>query len=99
MLSLSRSVSSVLIQSLVISKVSCVPGRKTEAIRDLRLKFEVAAARGMVDAIIVGGIAFFSSLGVLGYDNILLNIKISCVSSFSIAGLTFFNEMRLLMKK
>lgn len=47
-----------------------------------------------IDTIIVGGIAFFSSMVAIGYDDLLTNAKIAFISSAVTAGLTFFTEMR-----
>lgn len=57
-----------------------------------RLKYILL--KSFIDAFVVGGISFFSLMVVLGYDNILLNIKIATMSSIITSGLTFFTELR-----
>lgn len=53
-----------------------------------------AAIYSFVDTIIVGGIAFFSSIAAIGYDDLLMNVKIAFISSVVTAGLSFFTGMR-----
>lgn len=53
-----------------------------------------AAIYSFIDTVLVGGIVFFSSMVATGYDNLLVNVKISLISSVITAGLTFFTEMR-----
>ncbi len=64
----------------------------------LLLRFKRAAMYSFVDAILVGGVTFFSSMAVSGYDNLLMSIKIALISSVVTAGLTFFTEMRYKIK-
>ena len=69
------------------------------AIHSLKCKFQIAAIRAGLDSFIVGGISFFASLIAIGYDDFSLNLKLSFISSVSMAGLCFFNELKNLMKK
>ncbi len=57
-------------------------------------KLKYILLKSFIDAIVVGGISFFSSITVLGYDNILLNLKLVTISSIVTSGLTFFTELR-----
>ncbi len=57
-------------------------------------KLKYILLRSFIDSIVVGGIAFFSSMTVLGYDDILLNLKLATVSSIITSGLTFFTELK-----
>ncbi len=98
MLRLSESVTPLIIQRLIIAQVISGGGRKTEALHTLRLRLEVAAARAAVDAFIVGGISFFASLGALGFENLMLNIKLSTFSACTMCGLAFFNELKSQIK-
>jgi hypothetical protein len=93
MLKLSDSFSSVIIQYLVIAKAAKTKD-KTRTLHDFGTKVRIATAISMVDASLVLGVSFFSSLIALGYDNLLLNIKISLFSAFTIASLCFFTEMK-----
>lgn len=97
MLCLSESLIPLIIQRLIIAQVSSSGGRMSEAFRTLKLRFEVATSRAIVDSFIVGGITFFSSMIAIGYGDIMVNIKISLSSSIMLGGLTFFNSLRTLV--
>lgn len=62
--------------------------------KDFIKKVKKAVIYSLIDMIIVGGIAFFSSMVAIGYNDLLMNIKIAFFSSIVTAGLTFFTEMR-----
>ncbi len=89
----------LIIQRLIIARVSSGGGRKVEVLHTLRLRLEVAAARAAVDAFIVGGISFFASFGALGFDNPILNIKLCLFSACTMCGLAFFNELKVQMRR
>ncbi len=99
MLRLSESLVPLIIQRLVIVQIMGGKPSRNDMIHSLRLRLEVASARAVVDSFIVGGISFFASLIALGHADILINFKISCFSSFTMAGLTFFNELKIHMKQ
>ncbi len=99
MLRLSESITPLIIQRLIIAQVSSSGGRNTEVLHTLRLRLEVSVARSFIDAIIVSGISFFSSMIVLGYADILMNIKISFFSCVVMGGMSFFNELKSQMKQ
>lgn len=98
MLKLSESFSSTLIQYLIISKVSRSNG-KARSLFNFWTGVRIAVTVSLVDAIIIGGISFFSSMIVLGYENILLNIKISLFSAMMLGGLTLFNTLKSRISK
>lgn len=62
--------------------------------REFFRKIKKAVIYSLIDTIIVGGIAFFSSMIAIGYDDLLVNIKIAFISSVVTAGLAFFTEMK-----
>ncbi len=95
---MSVSFASTIIKYLIISKVSR-SNEKTRALHDLGTTVRVAVAVAFVDSIIIFGITLFSSLIALGYSNLLINIKLSLFSAVTIAGLTFFNELKSKMKE
>lgn len=98
MLRLSDSLTVFVVQHLIIARVSSNPVRKTDALRTMRLRLEVASVKALADAFIVGGISFFASLAALGYGDLIVNIRISLFSSITMAGLAFFNELRSKMR-
>jgi len=98
MLRLSESLVPLIIQRLIIAQIVSSKSGRSEVIHSLRLKLEIAAARAAVDSFIVGGISFFASLVALGYQTPLINIKLSLFSAFTMAGLAFFNELKVQMK-
>lgn len=63
-------------------------------IQEFFKRVKKAAIYSSIDTVIVGGIAFFSSIVAIGYDDLLTNVKISFISSVVTAGLAFFTEMR-----
>jgi len=65
-----------------------------EKIKSLLKKYKKAASHSLVDTITVGGITFFSSMIAVGTDNLLLNIKMSFISSIMAAGLSLFTNIR-----
>lgn len=91
MLQLTDNTIETMLKHLVIMRVD---GNKKEhkIINIDKLKYILL--RSFIDAIIVGGISFFSSMIALGYSDILLNIKISVVSSIVTSGLTLFTELK-----
>ncbi len=100
MLRLSESLTPLIIQRLIIARVSSSGGgRKIEVLHTLRVRFEVAAARAVVDSFIVGGISFFASLVSLGHVDLFINLKVSLFSAVTMAGLTFFTELKKQMKQ
>ena len=99
MLRLSESITPLIIQRLIIVQVSSGKASKTEILHNLRLRLEIAAARAIIDALIVAGISFFASLAALGYGDLALNVRLSFFSAVTIAGLTFFNELKIQMSR
>jgi len=91
MLQLTDSTIEVVLKHLIIMKVT-ENNKEHKLIHINRLKYILL--RSSIDAFIVGGISFFSSMIVLGYDNILLNIKVAAISSTVTSGLTFFTELK-----
>jgi len=91
MLQLTDNTIETMLKHLVIMRVD---GNKKEhkIINIDKLKYILL--RSFIDAIVVGGISFFSSMIALGYSDILLNIKISVVSSIVTSGLTLFTELK-----
>lgn len=63
-------------------------------IQDFFKHIKRATIHSFADTICVGGIAFFSSLAAIGYNDLIVNIKIAFISSIVTAGLSFFTEMR-----
>lgn len=51
-------------------------------------------AKAMADAIIVGGIVFFSTLASIGIQNMNENLYTALLSSSIASGLSFFTEIR-----
>ena len=51
-------------------------------------------AKAIADAVVVGGIVFFSTLASSGYHNLNENIYTSLISSTVASGLSFFTEIR-----
>ncbi len=99
MLRLSELIVPLIIHRLIITRVSSGKASRTEVFHTLRLRFEVAASKAVVDSLIVFGISFFSSFIALGYDNPMVNIKLSLFSAFTMSGLTFFSELKAQMRK
>jgi len=98
MLKTGDRLTSSFIQYLIIMQAS----RRSDTVRafqSIRCKFQIAAIRAGLDSFIVGGISFFASLIAIGYDDFALNLRLSFISSFAMAGLCFFNELKNLMKK
>lgn len=63
-------------------------------LQDFFRHIKSAAIHSFVDTIFVGGITFFSSLAAIGYNDLIVNIKIAFFSSVVTAGLSFFTEMK-----
>lgn len=100
MLNLSNSLTPILIQRLIIAQVQMgneATGKRTEILKSLRTRLEIAFARAAVDGLIVSGISFFASLIALGYGDLALNIRISFFASVTMGGLSFFSEMKRYM--
>lgn len=93
MLKLSECFSSVIIQNLIVMRISKYR-HPSEKVVSIRTKFQIAAVNAVMDAFIVGGISFFASLAALGYSNLLVNIEVCLYSSVTMAGLAFFNDMK-----
>ncbi len=55
--------------------------------------------KAVADAIIVGGIVFFSTLASIGYQNINENIYTALLSSTVASGLSFFTELKKTEKR
>lgn len=91
MLQLTDNTIEIILKHLIIMKVDSNK-KEHKLIHINKLKYILLKAS--IDAIIVGGIAFFSSMTVLGYDNILINFKFMAVSSMFTSGLTFFTELK-----
>lgn len=99
MLRLSESIVPLIIQRLIIAQVSSGGGKKTEVLHTLRLKLEISAARAAVDAVIIGGVTFFSSMIMFGSSDIIMNIKLSLFSAIMLGGLTLFTTLKSQMSK
>ena len=91
MLQLTDNTIETMLKHLVIMRVD--GNKKEHKIINID-KFKYILLRSFIDAIVVGGISFFSSMIALGYSDILLNIKISVVSSIVTSGLTLFTELK-----
>lgn len=51
-------------------------------------------AKAIADAVIVGGIVFFSTLASIGYTHLDENLYTSLIASTVASGLSFFTELR-----
>lgn len=91
MLQLTDNTIEIILKHLIIMKVR--ENKKEYKMIHLD-KLKCITLKSFIDAFVVGGISFFSLMIVLGYDNILLNIKVAAVSSVITSGLTFFTELR-----
>lgn len=99
MLKLSESIIPLILQRLIIAQVGSSGAKKGEVLSSLRLRLEIAAARAAVDAIIIGGVTFFSSMIMLGSSDIIMNIKLSLFSAIMLGGLTLFTTLKSQMSK
>lgn len=91
MLQLTDNTIEIILKHLIIMKV----GENKKEYKMIHLdRLKYITLKAFIDAFVVGGISFFSLMVVLGYDNILLNIKIATMSSMITSGLTFFTELR-----
>jgi hypothetical protein len=66
----------------------------TNDTQDFIKRVNKAVLISFIDAVLIGGITFFSSMAAIGYDNLLVNVKIAFISSVVTAGLSFFTEIR-----
>uniref|UniRef100_A0A6M3LDX6 Uncharacterized protein n=1 Tax=viral metagenome TaxID=1070528 RepID=A0A6M3LDX6_9ZZZZ len=94
MLRITESLVPIVINHLVLIQVSNWKSRRTEELRSLKMKLEIAIVRAIIDSFIVGGISFFASLVALGTVDISVNIEMCFLSATTMAGLAFFNEMK-----
>ena len=99
MLKLSESLVPLIIQRLIIAQIVSSRSGRNEVIHSLRLKLEIAVARAAVDAVIIGGVTFFSSMIMFGSGDILTNIKLSLFSATMLGGLTLFTTLKSQMSK
>ncbi len=99
MLRLSESITPLIIQRLIIAQVTSGGGRKTEVLNTLKLRLEVAVCRSLIDAVIIAGVTFFSSMVMFGPGNIIISIKVSIFSAIMLGGLTLFTTLKTLMGK
>ena len=91
MLQLTDNTLEVILKHLIIMKV----GENKKEYKMIHIdKLKYISLKALIDAFVVGGISFFSLMIVLGYDNILLNIKVAVISSTITSGLTFFTELK-----
>jgi len=91
MLQLTDDTIELILKHLIIMKV----GENKKQYKMIHIdKLKYITLKAFIDAFVVGGISFFSLMIVLGYDNILLNVKVATVSSMITSGLTFFTELR-----
>lgn len=74
--------------------IKCNNDTECDDSREFLKRVKNAAIYSLIDTIIVGGIAFFSSMVAIGYDNLLINVKIAFISSIVTAGLSFFSELK-----
>lgn len=65
---------------------------KTNMLAEIMLK-------AIADAIVVGGIVFFSTLASIGYQNLNENLYTALLSSTMASGLSFFTDLRKNKKK
>lgn len=72
----------------------CIMTKPDSETQEFFRRVKKAAIYSMIDTIIVGGIAFFSSMIAIGYDDLFINTKIAFISSIVTAGLAFFTEMK-----
>jgi hypothetical protein len=93
MLQLTDSTIEIMLKYLIIIRVDS--SKKEHKIIHID-KLKYILLRSFIDAFVVGGISFFSSMIALGYDDILLNIKLAIVSSVITSGLTLFTELKRL---
>ena len=99
MLRLSESLVPLIIQRLIIAQIVGGKSSRNDVIHSLRLKLEISAARAAVDAVIIGGVTFFSSMIMFGPDDIITNIKLSLFSATMLGGLTLFTTLKSQMSK
>jgi len=91
MLQLTDDTIELMLKHLIIMKV----GENKKQYKMIHIdKLKYISLKAFIDAFVVGGISFFSLMVVLGYDNLLLNVKVAVVSSMITSGLTFFTELR-----
>jgi len=91
MLQLTDATIELMLKHLIIMKV----GENKKQYKMLHIdKLKYITLKSFIDAFVVGGISFFSLMVVLGYDNMLLNVKVAVMSSMITSGLTFFTELR-----
>jgi len=91
MLQLTNNTIELVLKYLIIMKID--ENKKEHKLIHID-KLKYILLKSFIDAFVVGGIAFFSAINVLGYDNILLNIKLAITSSIITSGLTFFTELK-----
>lgn len=84
----------ILYNQIMKVPVICTMVYGDNEIQEFFKRVKKAVIYSFIDTVIVGGIAFFSSIVAIGYDDLLVNVKVAFISSVVTAGLAFFTEMR-----